>query len=119
MAAGTPIVSTDLPGYVHVARPTLDAEVVPAGDVDALAAALHRVLHDPALAARLHEAGRRRAADFSMDRLAVEYLDCYRRAIAHRASRQTTRSRARGVVGRMMNRLAPKLAPLPGQKRSS
>ncbi len=34
MAAGTPIVASDLPGYLNVARPDLDAEIVPAGDVD-------------------------------------------------------------------------------------
>jgi hypothetical protein len=43
------------------------------------------VLDDPALAARLVEAGTARAVGFSMDRLAARYTDLYERLLARRA----------------------------------
>lgn len=62
MAAGIPVISTDLPTgvpWVNVSGET--GLVVPAGDADALAAALRRLLADPVLRARLGQVGRRRA----------------------------------------------------------
>ena len=49
MAAETPVVASDLPGYANVARADRDALLVPPGDVAALAAALHSVLTDRTL----------------------------------------------------------------------
>ena len=90
MAAGTPVVASDLPGYRNVAGPDREALLVPPGDGAALAAALGAVLSDPALAARLVEAGARRARDFSMARLAERYLEVYRRvAVAPRPTAAT------------------------------
>jgi glycosyltransferase involved in cell wall biosynthesis len=50
---------------------------VPPGDASGLAAALTRVLEEPALAASLVESGRHRATEFSMDRLAERYVEVY------------------------------------------
>ncbi|MGH7372997.1 MAG: glycosyltransferase, partial [Candidatus Rokuibacteriota bacterium] len=56
--------------------------LVEPGDPAALAAALRRVLDDPARAARMGEAGRRRVeAHFSWDRIADHTLEVYRQAI--------------------------------------
>jgi phosphatidylinositol alpha-mannosyltransferase len=77
MAAETPIVATELPGYANVARAGVDAELVRPGDPRALAAALNRVLEDPEHAARLVASGRERAEGFSMDRLADTYVELY------------------------------------------
>jgi phosphatidylinositol alpha-mannosyltransferase len=77
MAAGTPLVATDIAGYARVARHDREALLVPPGDHVALAAALNRVLDDRALADRLVEAGRARADELSMDRLAERYVDIY------------------------------------------
>lgn len=107
MAAGTAIVASDLPGYLNVATPDVDAEIVPAGDVDALGRALHRVLFDPARAEALRAAGSVRVEDFSMQRLAERYLVLYQRAIELRAGRERARSRSRRVLSRMMARLVP------------
>ncbi len=107
MAAGTPIVASDLPGYLNVARAELDAAIVPAGDVDRLAATLREVLYDPALAQRLVDSAEQRVSGFSMERLAEEYLDRYERAIELHASKDRQRSRRRRVVRRMMSRLVP------------
>ncbi len=79
MAAGTPIVASDLPGYRKVARPDRDAVLVAPGDPSALAAELRRALGDRAEAEARADSGRQRAEEFSMDRLARLYLDLYER----------------------------------------
>lgn len=78
MAAGTPIVASALDGYRNVATDEVDALLVPPGDVDALAAALQRLLADAALAESLVANGTRRADELSMARLAAHYLGIYR-----------------------------------------
>ena len=84
MAAQTAIVASDLPGYRNVARPDVDALLVPPGDAKACAAAITRLLAEPDLCERLVAAGEARARDFAMDRLAERYVDLYERAIAAR-----------------------------------
>lgn len=81
MAAGTPVVASDLPGYANVARAGQDALLVPPGDAEALAAAIRSVLDDPGLADRLRTSGSARAEEFSMHNLALRYLELYERAI--------------------------------------
>src|SRR5207302_6696299 len=82
MAAGTPVVASDIAGYRDVARDGREAVLVPAGDVAALTDGLARVLDDPTLASRLVEAGTARAAGFSMERLATRYADLYENLLA-------------------------------------
>lgn len=77
MAAGTPIVASDIAGYRDVARHGREAVLVGAGDAPALRDALHRVLDDSELGAELVEAGAARAATFSMERLAERYVSLY------------------------------------------
>lgn len=77
MAAHTPIVASDLPGYRNVARPNIDALLVAPGEVEALARGLRRALSEPSLVRCLTEAADGRAADFSMDRLAEVYAGVY------------------------------------------
>lgn len=80
MAAQTPVIASDLPGYRNVARHEREALLVPPGDSRALATAIRRVLAEPEIAASLIAAGEARAAEFSMDRLAERYLALYERA---------------------------------------
>jgi phosphatidylinositol alpha-mannosyltransferase len=77
MAAQTPIVASDLPGYSNVARAGSDALLVPPGDAAALADAIEQVLTDSSLAARLVASGETRANEYSMDHLAERYADIY------------------------------------------
>ena len=82
MAAETPIVASDLPGYRNVIGDRDPAALlVPPGDAAALGAALRRVLEEPDLAAALSAAGDARATVFSMDHLAERYLSLYRTAM--------------------------------------
>ncbi|MDZ7677835.1 MAG: glycosyltransferase family 4 protein [Acidimicrobiales bacterium] len=82
MAAQTPTVASDLPGYSNVARAGLDALLVPPGDATALAGAIRRVLDDSSCASALVEAGTDRALEFSMDSLAEHYLDRFDEILA-------------------------------------
>ncbi|MDP9071814.1 MAG: glycosyltransferase family 4 protein [Actinomycetota bacterium] len=84
MAAETPIVASDLPGYRNVALPGRHGVLVAPGDPEALAAALRRVLTDPALVEELVGAGEARAAEFSIDRLTARYVQLYEAAVAGR-----------------------------------
>ncbi|HSL59813.1 MAG TPA: glycosyltransferase family 1 protein, partial [Acidimicrobiales bacterium] len=63
MASGTPVVAADATALPEVIGD--GGRLVPPGAVDAWAAALAAVLDDPAEAARLSAAGRRRAARFT------------------------------------------------------
>jgi phosphatidylinositol alpha-mannosyltransferase len=81
MAAGTPVVASDIEGYRNVARADVDALLVPPGDVNALRGALRRIFDDGALRDRLVAAGRERADEFSMARLAERYLELYERIL--------------------------------------
>lgn len=92
MAASTPVVASDLPGYRNVAVPERHALLVPPGDPGALAQALRRVLEDAVLAARLVESGEARAAELSMERLAERYLELYEGVVRGRLTAQGRRS---------------------------
>jgi glycogen synthase len=76
MAAGLPVVASAVGGISDALGDA--GRLVPPGDPAALAAAVDEVLGDPALAERLGEAGRRRAAAFSWDVLAGQVLGVYR-----------------------------------------
>ncbi|MFN2505805.1 MAG: glycosyltransferase family 4 protein [Acidimicrobiales bacterium] len=80
MAASTPIVASDLPGYRNVARDGREAVLVPPGDAPAVASAICGVLDHPETARSLTEAGDARAAEFSMDKLAECYVELYEQA---------------------------------------
>lgn len=82
MAAGVPIVASNLDGYANVARADREAVLVEPGSPEDLAAGIIRVFEDRALAASLVEAGSHRADAFSMDHLADRYLALYHPLIA-------------------------------------
>lgn len=67
MAAGVPVVCTDIPGYREVVRDGVEGLLVRPNDPAALAGAITRVLDDPALAATMAGAGRARAAGYAWD----------------------------------------------------
>ena len=81
LAAGTPVVATDLPGYRNVARPGLEARMVPPGDPAALAKAIEAALCEEPETAAMVQRGRERADTFSMDSLAEHYLGIYRQLV--------------------------------------
>jgi glycosyltransferase involved in cell wall biosynthesis len=70
MAAGRPIVASDLPSIREVLHHELDALLVAPGDPAAMAAAIERLITDPALSARLAAAALAAAPAYSWDRRA-------------------------------------------------
>ena len=82
MAAGLPVVATDIPGYREVLRPDAEGLLVPAGNPIALANAVRRILLDPSLSSRYSSAGRARAGAFSWSRVLPELEAAYDRALS-------------------------------------
>ena len=69
MAAGTPIVCSDIHGYKGVVQRGRQAILVPPHDAKALAAAISELLADPDLRNRMGAAGRERAGQFSWEHI--------------------------------------------------
>jgi phosphatidylinositol alpha-mannosyltransferase len=89
MAAGTALVASDLDGHRNVATDGVDAVLVPVGDAAALGRALRDLLADPRRRAELAAAGRRRAGELSMQRLACRYVEIYRTVLDRRRTGMT------------------------------
>jgi glycosyltransferase involved in cell wall biosynthesis len=70
MASGRPIVASDLPALREILRPEENAVLVEAGNANALAAGVARVLEDAALAARLAAQARDDVREWTWDRRA-------------------------------------------------
>lgn len=80
MAAGCPVVASDIPGYAEAARGA--ALLATPGDAGALAVGLRRVGEDALLRERLAARGRARAAALCWSRVAARVLHIYRAALA-------------------------------------
>ena len=74
MAAGVPVVASDIPGYREVVRDGVDGIVVPPGDPAAFAEAAREVLSNSELAERLRETGRAKAESYRWD-LVIEQIE--------------------------------------------
>jgi glycosyltransferase involved in cell wall biosynthesis len=85
MAVGVPVVATAAGAVPEVVGDA--AELVPAGDVEALAGALARVVDDGPVRDRLVAAGRDRAATFTWAAAADSLIELYRLAASDRRSR--------------------------------
>ncbi len=88
MACGLPAIATDYPGVRAVVDDGVTGTLVPAGDADAVAAALNALAGAPERRAEMGERGRAKAlAEWSWPRL-VERMDgAYAEAIAARGQR--------------------------------
>jgi glycosyltransferase involved in cell wall biosynthesis len=71
MAAGRPIVASDLPSIREVLHDGVDALLVAPGDPQALADAIRRLLNDPALGRRLAAAAFAAVGEYGWDRRAT------------------------------------------------
>lgn len=78
MASGTACVATDVGDVGHVIEDGVTGLVVPKASCDELGDAIHRLIEDPSLRARLGAAARQRAVErFSSVRMAESYCALY------------------------------------------
>jgi len=78
-ACGRPIVATNVTGCREIARPDVNALLVPVDDAQAIADAVQRLAHDPALRARFAQAGRAIVErEFASTRIGPETVNLYR-----------------------------------------
>jgi len=90
MAAGLPVVASDIPGNRGLVTDGQDGLLVPVGDIDALSAAIRRFLDEPDLATRLGTAARELAAGrFSLAKMADEHLELFERLIQSKAGQDS------------------------------
>lgn len=87
MAAGAPIVASDIAGYRTLVTPEREGVLVPAGDEHGLAQALITLLHDPERRRCLGEQGRQTAQRYTWDAIVPRLLDYYDE-ISHQPSRK-------------------------------
>ena len=77
MAAGTPIVCSDIHGYKGVVQRGRQALLVEPRDAKGMAAAISELLADPALRARMGAAGQERAEQFSWEKVTAKVESYY------------------------------------------
>jgi phosphatidylinositol alpha-mannosyltransferase len=85
MAAGAPIVATNIQGFKDVLREGEHGLLVPPRDSDALAGALKRMLSDPAMREEMGKAGSRDARNYSWDEMSGRVLQMYEDTANRRA----------------------------------
>ena len=79
MAAGVPVVATDIPGTRELVVAGATGFLVPVGDRAGFAKYTQRLLNDPALAARLSAAAQARAeSEFSVAKMIASHVSLYR-----------------------------------------
>jgi phosphatidylinositol alpha-mannosyltransferase len=78
MAAGVPVVASDIDGFREVLSHGVEGELVPPDDAAAWARAIVRIARDPAVAAAYGDAGRRTARRYDWPIVAREVLSVYR-----------------------------------------
>jgi glycosyltransferase involved in cell wall biosynthesis len=83
MAAGLPVIAAAVGGLPEVVADGESGLLIPAGDPEALAAALERLLGDPEFAAKLGSNARRQVeANYSAERLGREINEIYEELVA-------------------------------------
>jgi glycosyltransferase involved in cell wall biosynthesis len=87
MAAGLAIVATAVDGNAEAVTDGVSGLLTPPGDAGAMAAALLRLLDDPALARKMGEAGRERAGEFDARKMVEDIAALYEALLAERTSR--------------------------------
>ena len=80
MAAGTPVVAGDIPGYRSVIRPGIDGLLAPPKNAQALALTLVRMMADTGLRSSLVASGRQTAQQYDWTEIARRVLQVYERA---------------------------------------
>jgi len=88
MAAGRPVVCSDLPALREVVSDGRNALLFPAGDVASLVKAISRLVEDPALAMLIADQAQRDVVRFAWDARAERIIDWLASGIGREAARQ-------------------------------
>jgi glycosyltransferase involved in cell wall biosynthesis len=87
MASGLPVVASGISGIPLAVEDGASGLLVPERDAAALAAALRRLLEDPAAARRMGERGRRKAeSELTWEAIAVRHREAYELAMGGRGA---------------------------------
>ena len=81
-AQGTPVVASDIAGYIDVVTHDVDGVLVPRGDATALAEELRALALDPSRRARLAAGAADSADAYAWPQVAAQVIDAYQDAIA-------------------------------------
>ncbi|MEO9254827.1 MAG: glycosyltransferase family 4 protein [Tepidiformaceae bacterium] len=81
MAAGMPVVASNIEGFAGVITDELDGVLVKPKDSDALAAAIIKLLREPVRRAEIAKRGQAQAAHYSWDNIARRVLSYYERLV--------------------------------------
>ncbi|MFI5890215.1 glycosyltransferase family 4 protein [Actinoplanes sp. NPDC051513] len=116
MRCGVPVVSTACPvGPVEIIDDGVDGLLVPTGDIDAIAAALVRLMNDDELRVRLGAAARESARRYDPAPIAARYEELFQRHLPGDRPRRTAAARLRAPArtlrsgGRALFRVLPDL----------
>ena len=88
MAAGLPVVATDIDGFAEVITPGRQGILVRRDDPVSLASAIHLLAADPLLRTQLGAEGRRCAAEYSWARVVDQVISVYGDALSRFKPRQ-------------------------------
>jgi phosphatidyl-myo-inositol alpha-mannosyltransferase len=106
MAAGAPIVASDIPGYRDVVSHAEDGLLVEPKNPGAIADAICRLLANPELRASMRHAGHAKARLYDWPRIATQVLDYYDFVLDRRAAEPTPQrvrfARVRRMAGMLM-----------------
>ncbi len=100
MAAGAPLVASDITGYRSVVTHGIDGLLSPPADEQALAQMIVLMLRDPALRARLAAQARETVKQYSWKNVARRTLDLYERCVETRKQRTPSLRRSRFALRR-------------------
>ncbi len=89
MAAGVPIVASDITGYRQVLSPETQGKLVPPGDADAIARACITLLQDARVREQMGRAGQSTAAHYDWSQIADAVLAYYDELLVTRKSQVT------------------------------
>ena len=84
MAAGKPIVASNIDGFRGVMTDGREGILVPPKSEEALALALQRLILDPALRQQMGNIGKATVQAYRWDRVAAQVVECYEEALARR-----------------------------------
>lgn len=113
MAAGLPIVASDIAGFRSVVENNCEAILVPPGDEQALAQALIDLLKDPARRADMSQCGRRKAAQYDWKLIAQRVLNYYKELMTAKLPVKAKSSKRRMTRVRNFLGLGRKPKPSP------